>query len=73
MSNKLSELTPEQVLQLRSEVTLNSLYTSDYNNRLGVDPGEACSFFEGYCEYLEELGEGESDKNLLAWFACWNG
>ena len=51
-------LSMKQLKQLRNEIVLNSLYLSDYQNSLGVNPRNVYNFFEGYldmkmCEYCE--------------------
>lgn len=56
-------LTKEQLLQLRQDIILNSLYLSDYKNSLGIDKNLVCNFFDGYLEYLQEL-EIENNEDL---------
>lgn len=53
------ELTFEDVVGLRKEIVLNSLYYSDYENSYGVDCHAVCDFFDGYVEYMAELAEEE--------------
>ena len=72
---------------LRCEVTLNSIFLSDYRNTYGVARDACCNFFDGYNEYLEDLMEydGIPDKwypeamksydspdNLLCWYYCFD-
>lgn len=55
MTINLNELTREQLEQLRDEITLCSLYTTDFENSFGI-PRDICqNFFDGYAEYLGEL------------------
>ncbi len=59
-------LTLSEVKQLRGQIVLNSLYVSDYRNSLGVDSNEACSFFDGYVDYLQELAT-EDGFDVTQW------
>ena len=70
------ELTIDDILKLRKEITLNSVETRDYTNTLGVDPNWVANFFDGYLDYLVEIAEEENvvdfldldnDDNLKAW------
>lgn len=80
--------TFSDVLKLRRQIVLNSLYISDYENHFDFDAYEVCDFFDGYMEYLaeeykEENGgdfagvcdvlDMENDENLLEWFDIWAG
>ena len=56
-------LTKEQLLQLRKEIVLNSLYFNDYKNSFGIDKNLVYNFFDSYMEYLQEL-ETENNENL---------
>ncbi len=56
-------LTKNQLLQLRKEIVLNSLYYSDYKNSFGIDEHIVCNFFDSYIEYLQEL-EKENNEDL---------
>ena len=38
-------MTKQELQQLRNEITLNSLYTSDYNNSFNIDPRQVQDFF----------------------------
>lgn len=53
-------LTEKALLELRSDISLNSLYVSDYKNRFNIKPLEVCNFFNGYIEFLEELAEEDN-------------
>lgn len=52
---EIKDLTFEQVKQLRREIVLNSLFTSDFKNSFDIDPHEVQDYFDGYSEYLGEL------------------
>lgn len=47
-------LNKEELKQLRSEVSLFSLYYSDFENSLGIDSHKCSDFFDGFAEYIEE-------------------
>lgn len=76
----IKDLTPMDVLDLRSQIVLGSCYLREYQNDLGVDPKEAYDFFEGYIDYLEEIAEEydtpfkptyldlDSPSRLESWF-----
>lgn len=48
-------MTRQELQQLRNEITLNSLFTDDYNNSFNIDPRQVQDFFDSYledCEYI---------------------
>lgn len=56
---KITDLTKDELWNLRQQIVLNSIFTKDYNNDMGIDPQECYTFFDGYVEYLNELAEGD--------------
>ena len=54
-------MTKQELQQLRNEITLNSLYTSDYNNSFNIDPRQVQDFFDGYLEYCETIPNDNCD------------
>ena len=84
MENKDLLLTREELWDLRNEIVLNSLYTSDYENTHHILPRDVQDFFDGYVEYLYELAEENGEKpdiqdlcikydnpdNLENWYNC---
>jgi len=52
--------------QLRTEIVLNSLFMSDYQNSFGFTTQSVLEFFDGYMSYLEELmtEDGVSDSDV---------
>jgi hypothetical protein len=50
-------LNKVELQELRGQITLNSLYTSDYHNSLRIEEHKVSEFFDGYASYLEELIE----------------
>lgn len=73
----------EDIVKLRKEIKLGSLYTDDYENSFDIDPRDVRYFFDGYCDYLGELMEDDgisdndywdhideydTDKNLIEWY-----
>jgi hypothetical protein len=50
-------LSEEEVAELTTQITWNSIYYSDYYNEFGVDRKVVCNFAEGFLEDKEdELG-----------------
>lgn len=86
MENKDLLLTREELWDLRKEIVLNSLYTSDYENTHHILPRDAQNFFDGYVEYLYELAEENGEEpdihdlcikydnadNLENWYYCFD-
>ena len=79
------DLTREDLIKLREEIVLNSLYTSDYENSFGFKAHSVAVFFDGYISYLEELAEEDNFHtdndfeffnkydnidNLESWYNC---
>ena len=46
------KMTKVNLWNLRTEVSLGSLYTSDYENTFRILPIIVQNFFDGYIEYL---------------------
>ena len=81
-------MTKTNLWNLRTEITLGSLYTSDYENSFQILPIIVQNFFDGYIEYLWELAEENSKKadmdfedlvqiydnadNLESWYCCFD-
>ena len=64
MRRHVNELTFFEILDLRSQIVLNSVFLNDYENNMGVDPREVMNFFDGYVDYLEEIRKDECGS-------CW--
>lgn len=79
------EITINEVLELRKEIVLCSLYYADYENSFGVEKHSCFDFFDGYAEFLGELmkedgisdneyfdhvGLYDNDETLTEWFYC---
>ena len=63
----ISDLTDDELIQLRSEISLNSIYLSDYKNSFGIDPEDAMDFFNGFYDYMYYLAECEiEDEGMEA-------
>lgn len=60
------ELNKDELWDLRQSVTLGSLYDSDYENTLGLDPVIVQAFFDGYMDFLEMKmkDDGYSDADF---------
>ncbi len=57
-------MTKTNLWNLRTEVSLGSLYTSDYENTFHILPIIVQNFFDGYIEYLWELAEENNKKDV---------
>ena len=64
MTKHMNELNFQEVVDLRQEIVLDSLFLRDYENTLGVDHREVIGFFDGYIEYLDELCKEQGDPDL---------
>lgn len=51
---RLEDFTREDLARLRREVTLNSLYESDYQNSFGISQQSASLFFDSYLEDISD-------------------
>lgn len=47
-------MTRQELEKLRNEITLNSLYTSDYENSFNIPARQVQDFFDGWLEYCGE-------------------
>lgn len=87
LTKNFENLTKEELVELRKEIILNSLFVDDYENSFGFDANHIATFFEGYVSYLEELANEdgfkyhtafelfekyESDENLWSCFNCYD-
>ena len=62
------EFTKNELAQLRSDVVLNSIYTSDYENRFNIDPAFVQDFFDGYVDFMLEDESEDTIDNLENWY-----
>ena len=58
------EFSEQDLWELRKQVTLNSLFSSDYENRFGLDPQAVQDFFDGYLDELDYIAQEEGEENL---------
>jgi len=69
--------------KLRSEIILNSLYVSDYENSFGFTARSVCDFFDGFMSFLEVIASEDMEcptieqifaldttENLIDWYYC---
>ena len=59
---RLEDFTREDLARLRSEVVLNSLYESDYQNSFGISQHSASLFFDSYLSFISEMAEEDGYK-----------
>ena len=62
-------MTKQELQKLRQEITLNSLFTDDYENSFNIDPRQVQDFFDSYLEDCETIpvndnGDLLCDMNL---------
>ena len=50
----IKDLTDEELIALRKEIRLGSLFYRDYDNSFGIDEHEVCDFFDGFLEDAED-------------------
>ena len=58
------EMSKRNLWALRTEITLGSLYTSDYENSFQILPIIVQNFFDGYIEYLWRTVEKLYEENM---------
>lgn len=79
-------ITEKQLIELRKQIILGSLFIKDYKNTFGIDENIVCSFFDGYLDFLDEViheqeenqdisfwdavKEYDNSENLTEWFYC---
>lgn len=60
------DLSEEEVVDLTTQITWNSMYYADYYNKFGVDRKVVCNFAEGFLEDKEdELGSWDKVCDYL--------
>ena len=55
-------LTNKELISLREDIVLGSLFYSDYKNSLNIRVEDAFDFFDTYLNYLSELMEDEVEN-----------
>ena len=79
-------ITEKQLIELRSQIVLGSLFIADYKNDFGINENIVCDFFEGYLNFLDEViyeeeenqdldfwaavQKYDNNENLIEWFNC---
>lgn len=48
------QFTDDELIQLREDIVLGSLFTNDYKNRFDIDEKLIQDFFDGFIDYLDE-------------------
>lgn len=56
-------MTKQELQKLRNEITLNSLYTRDYENSFNIDTRQVQDFFDGWLEYCDDDIEYTNDTD----------
>ena len=60
---KFEDFSKEDLWKLRCEVSVNSLYYSDYHNSFDLDTHSVCDFFDGWLDFVEELMVEDGHKD----------
>jgi len=85
MNKNFENLTKDELLTLRKDIVLNSIFIHDYENSFGFDSHKVSVFFDSFVEYICELAEENGVKdferilkeydtidNLWSWFNCYD-
>ena len=59
---RLEDFTSEDLAQFRSEICLNSLFYTDYENSFGINRNSASLFFDSYLSFICELAAEDGFK-----------
>lgn len=60
----LSDLTTEQLRQLRSEIVVGSMYLSDYENSFYINELDVCNISDSYDIWCDENGVEDNAENF---------
>lgn len=84
---RIETFSKSDLIQLRKEIVLNSIYIWDYVNTFGISAKSICAFFDGYVDYLFEIAKENGDgaletfalfekydnpDNLERWYFCYD-
>lgn len=58
------DLDEEQLKKLRSEISVGSIYLSDYNNSFEIAPNEVYNYSEGYLEEVDEYYGNDTPEHF---------
>ncbi len=61
---KISDLAFDELVELRKQVCVGSMYIGDYTNCYGIPPSELCTFCDGYLEFIEEEGYKDTPEEF---------
>lgn len=62
-----NNLTVPQLVELRKQIVLGSLFTKDFENDLDIDARDCQNFFDGYLDFINELME-EDDVDISSFW-----
>lgn len=60
---KFEDFSKEDLWKLRCEVSVNSLYYSDYQNSFGLDTHSVYDFFDSWLSYMQNEMEEDRHKD----------
>lgn len=66
---RLENFTREDLAKFRSEISLNSMYYSDFENSFGIDRNSSMLFFDSYLSFICGL----ADEDGFKWDYYMNG
>lgn len=62
------EFTKNELEQLRQDIVLNSIYTSEYENRFNINPKFIQDFFDGYIDFIDQDFDKDDINTLQDWY-----
>lgn len=65
VEREVSDLSDDELAGLYKEITIDSLYISDYENSYSVDETKLSNVCDGYMEHLEGVDDGERKDDTI--------
>lgn len=62
--NDIWDLTHDELMELRGEVTLGSCYLADYDNSFGIDRGQVCDYCDGFGQSIGWDEDEDTPENF---------
>lgn len=64
----ISDLSFDELIGLRKEICIGSIYLADYKNSYGIDENECCGEAEAFAEYIDWDDELATPENFAHYF-----
>jgi hypothetical protein len=61
-----NELTIDELVELRKEIPVGSMYSDDYYNSFDYNHHDIQDFFDGYLDFIEELAKDDGYNNYTS-------